>query len=378
MDEANWIDMSSRDLQPTNEETAEPASTEVQFALVIARMLETVKTHPEHMRQLVYDLARYKLQEQFTHTDAKEVRRSKQALEAAIRGVEEFSRQQVDLPPPADAPALAAPEPPRHQRTVRELAGATSPAEIEISHAPPLAHHALWSVMGRTAAVLLVVGLAVLAVQQRERLASFAGYVARGERQAASAPPPAVAVAPVPPAKPKAVRPTDYGVYALIDDKELSELHLLPGRAPDARVAVSAAFKIPDQAGLPNGRPKFIVFRREAASNVPERVEVRVVAKIAREFSAEATAKKPDPGGDAWVIRNFSYPFRASPIPDNAEMYEVHSEDPALELPPGSYALILKAQSYYFSVSGEVRDPRQCIERIVAANGTFYTDCKKL
>lgn len=376
MDEATWIDMSSRDLQPTNEETAEPASTEVQFALVIARMLETVKTHPEHMRQLVYDLARYKLQEQFTHTDAKEVRRSKQALEAAIRGVEEFSRQQVDLPPPADAPALAAPEP-RRQRTVRELAGATSPADIEISHAPPLARHALWSVMGRMAAVLLVVGLAVLAIQQRERLASFAGYVTRGERQAAPAPPPAVAVAPAPPAKPKAVRPTDYGVYALIDDKELSELHLLPGRAPDARVAVSAAFKIPDQAGLPNGRPKFIVFRREAASNVPERVEVRVVAKIAREFSAEATAKKPDPGGDAWVIRNFSYPFRASPIPDNAEMYEVHSEDPALELPPGSYALILKAQSYYFSVSGEVRDPRQCIERIVAANGTFYTDCKK-
>lgn len=378
MDEANWIDMSSRDLQPTNEETAEPASTEVQFALVIARMLETVKTHPEHMRQLVYDLARYKLEEQFTHVDAKEVRRSKQALEAAIRGVEEFSRQQVDLPPPADAPALAAPEPPpRRQGTVRELAGATSPADIEISLAPPLARHALWSVMGRTAALLLVVGVIVLAVQQRERLASLAGYVARGDRQAAPAPP-AIAVVSAPPAKPKPVRPTDYGVYALIDDKELSELHLLPGRAPDARVAVSAAFKIPDQAGLPNGRPKFIVFRREAASNVPERVEVRLVAKIAREFSAEATAKKPDPGGDAWVIRNFSYPFRASPIPDNAEMYEVHSEDPALELPPGGYALILKAQSYYFSVGGEVRDPRQCIERIVAANGTFYTDCKKL
>lgn len=374
---ATWTTMSSRDLQPNNEDKAE-TSNEVQFALVIARMLETVKNHPEHMRQVVYDLARYKLQEQFTHVDAKEVRQSKQALEAAIRGVEEFSRQQVDLPPPAGAPALAAPEPPpRRQGTVRELAGATSPADIEISRAPPLARHALWSVMGRTAALLLVAGVIVLAVQQRERLASLAGYVARGDRQAAPALP-AVAVVSAPPAKPKPVRPTDYGVYALIDDKELSELHLLPGRAPDARVAVSAAFKVPEQAVLPNGRPKFIVFRREAASNVPERVEVRVVAKIAREFSAEATAKKPDPGGDAWVIRNFSYPFRASPIPDNAEMYEVHSEDPALELPPGGYALILKAQSYYFSVGGEVRDPRQCIERIVAANGTFYTDCKKL
>lgn len=373
--------MSLRDLEPTDEGTIEPASTEVQFALVIARMLETVKSHPEQMRQLVYDLARYKLQEQFTHADAKEVRRSKQALEAAIRGVEEFSRQQVDLPPPADAPALAAPEPPRRQVTVRELAPATTmPADIEISRASPLARHALWSVMGRTAALLLVVGLVVVAVQQRERLASLAGYVARGERQVAAAPPPAapaVPVAPVVPDKPKPMRPTDYGVYALVDDKELSELHLLPGRAPDARVAVSAAFKIPEQAGLPSGRPKFIVFRREAATNVPERVEVRVVAKIAREFSAEATAKKPDAGDDAWVIRSFSYPFRASPLPDTSEMYELHSEDPALELPPGGYALILKSQSYYFSVKGEVRDPRQCIERIVAANGTFYTDCKK-
>lgn len=373
--------MSARDLQPPDEGTIEPASTEVQFALVIARMLETVKSHPEHMRQLVYDLARYKLQEQFTHADAKEVRRSKQALEAAIRGVEEFSRQQVDLPPPADAAALSAPEPPRRQVTVRELMPARLPTDIEISRPPPLANHALWSVMGRTATLLLVVGLVVVAVQQRERLASLAGYVARNERQVAaapqSAPEPTAAPAPAVPDKPKPVRPTDYGVYALIDDKELSELRLLPGRAPDARVAVSAAFKIPEQAGLPNGHPKFIVFRREAATNVPERVEVRVVAKIAREFSAEATAKKPDVGDDAWVIRSFSYPFRASPLPDTSEMYELHSEDPALELPPGGYALILKAQSYYFSVNGEVHDPRQCIERIVAANGTFYTDCKK-
>jgi hypothetical protein len=372
--------MNSKDLQPSDrpadEATAEPASAEVQFALVIARMLETIKTHPEHMRQLVYDLARYKLEEQFTHADAQEVRRSKQALETAIRGVEEFSRAQVALPPPADAqPALAAPEPPRRQVAVRELA---APADIDIVRSPQVAQHPLWSVMRRAAALLLVAGLAVLAVQQRERLGALAGY-ARGDRRLAAQPPatPAVAAAPAAPAKPKPVRPTDYGVYALVDDKELSELHLLPGRAPDARVAVSAAFKIPEQASLPNGRPKFIVFRREAASNIAERVEVRLIARIAREFSAEATGKKPDAGDDAWVIRSFSYPFRASPLPDNAEMYELHSEDPALELPPGRYALILKAQSYYFSVDGEIRDPRQCIERIVAANGTFYTDCKK-
>jgi hypothetical protein len=129
------------------------------------------------------------------------------------------------------------------------------------------------------------------------------------------------------PPKPSPLRPPDYGVYAVVEDKSLAELQLLPGRAPDIRVAVSAAFKVPDQADLPNGHPKFIVFRRDALTNILERAEVRVVAKIAREFSVEASGKKPETD-DAWVIRNASYPFRASPVPDNPEMYELHGEDP--------------------------------------------------
>jgi hypothetical protein len=68
-------------------------------------MIDTVKNSPEHMRQAVYDLARYKLQEQFTHADAKDIQRAQQALEKAIRGVEEFSRQEINLPPPP-APRL--------------------------------------------------------------------------------------------------------------------------------------------------------------------------------------------------------------------------------------------------------------------------------
>jgi hypothetical protein len=42
------------------------------------------------MRQAVYDLARYKLQEQFTDADAQDIGRTQQALETAIRGVEGF------------------------------------------------------------------------------------------------------------------------------------------------------------------------------------------------------------------------------------------------------------------------------------------------
>ncbi|MDA9505054.1 hypothetical protein XI09_10185 [Bradyrhizobium sp. CCBAU 11386] len=376
--------MNSRDLRPGDDDTAEPASNEVQFALVITRMLETVKNHPEHMRQVVYDLARYKLEEQFTLADAKDVNRSKQALEAAIRGVEEFSRQPVDRPPPAaPAPAAALPvynPPPPHLLRARELPPASSHSELDIDRGFAKARHPQWSVTGRAAVLLLLAGVIGLAIQQRERLAaSLVNPLAHQDRQVATtapAAPAAVAPAAFPP-KPNPLRPTDYGVYAVVDDKSLAELQLLPGRPPDLRVQVSAAFKVPNQAALPDGHPKFIVFRRDAVNNVLARAEVRVVAKVAREFSAEATGKQPGDNDDAAIIRNFAYPFRAAPIPDNPEMYELHSEDPTLELPPGRYALILKTQAYYFSVAGDVSDPRQCIERIVTTNGTFYANCKK-
>ena len=203
---------------------------------------------------------------------------------------------------------------------------------------------------------------------------SLSGYQKQIASEQPPPPRPAVAV-PLPPAKPNPLRPTDYGVYAVGNDS-LIELRPLPGRAPDIRVAVSAALKMPGHTVLPNGHPKFIVFRRDMGANFSDRAEVRIVARIAREFSAEAAGKKPE-DGDTWVIRNASFPFRTSPLPDNPEMYELHSEDPALELTPGRYALVLKTQAYDFTVEGNPVDPKQCIERIVATNGTFYTDCKK-
>jgi hypothetical protein len=46
-------------------------------------------------------------------------------------------------------------------------------------------------------------------------------------------------------------------------------------------------------------------------------------------------------------------------------------------LPPGRYALVLKGLAYDFTVAGTVNDPRQCLERLVATNGRFYSECKK-
>ncbi|NEV00842.1 hypothetical protein FNJ47_34860 [Bradyrhizobium sp. UFLA 03-164] len=366
---------SARDLMPHDDGPLEDNSNEIQFALVIARMIDTVEHSPEHLRQAVYDLARYKLREQFTSADEKDIKRAQQALEAAIRGVEDFSRQHI---------AVARPDAPRledgsggTQHLDRRPAVSIDPAPAGRRRSP----HPFSPLAIRTIAALLVVGGAAGAVQQKERLASWVQHWSHPQEQVAvpfqaRTPMAAVTAAvPAPPPKPNPLRPMDYGVYAIEGDS-LSELQLLPGRPPDIRVAVSAALRTPSHTVLSSGHPKFIVFRRDAATNIADRAEVRVIAKVAREFSAEVAGKRPE-DGDSWVIRNVAFPFRVSPLPDNSEMYELHSEDPALELTPGRYALVVKNQAYDFTVGGDVTDAKQCIERIVTTNGTFYSDCKK-
>ena len=85
--------MASSDLIPSDRDRPEPASLEVEFALVLARMIDSLKNNPEDMRQAIYELARHKLQEQFPDVSAEEKDRTQQALETAIRGVEAFTEQ---------------------------------------------------------------------------------------------------------------------------------------------------------------------------------------------------------------------------------------------------------------------------------------------
>lgn len=374
--------MTSGDLIPSDRDRPEPPSLEVEFALVISRMIDSVKNRPEDIRQVIYDLARYKLREQLPHANAEEKQHTQQALEIAIRGVEAFSEKRVHILAPAPQSQLDA-------STDRKLSspelipqvGPRSHLNVDSQrNASGSEHtHSLRPHLRRTAAMIAVLVAILVAVLQRERLLSLAHNLpelewktAIEERSATSQVSNHSVPAPTP-AKPATLRPTDYGVYAISNDAVI-ELGLLPVRPPDIRVAISVALTIPSRTILPNGHPKFIVFRRDLASSIADRAEVRIIAKVAREFSRDVVGKKPD--DDMWVIRNISFPFRSSPVDDNPEMYELHSEDPALELTPGRYALVLKTQAYDFSVEGEAVDPRQCIERIAASEGTFYSNCK--
>ncbi|MET4485719.1 hypothetical protein ABIA94_001272 [Bradyrhizobium sp. LA7.1] len=377
--------MSSRELLPGQQDPTDLPASEVQFALVISRMLETVKDDADARRQMVYDLARYKLQEQFTYADARNIDQMKRALEVAIEEVEKFSRDQ--------APLERLPSQQLTSSKATETGGLLVSGDatvlrsrIEISRSKlPAISGPLLPVIKRTAAILLAVGAVILIVSQRDNIAALRRQISSQAQEIAQvspkpettitvAKPEMITPAPPPPTR---VLPTDYGIYALIDDKSLAELNATGVMAPDMRIAISPEFKKPDRPHLPNGRVRFIVFRRDAANVIPERVEVRVVAKIAREFSTDAAGKNLGGGEDVGVIRNFAYPFRVSPIPGKPEMYELHTGDSGLELAPGHYVLSLGSQAYYFQVDGEITDPRQCLERVVAGNGTFYAPCKK-
>jgi hypothetical protein len=169
--------------------------------------------------------------------------------------------------------------------------------------------------------------------------------------------------------------PKTFGVYAVSSD-QLFELGALPGRAPDQRIAVSAAISAPSHTSLPDGRVHFIVYRRDTGA--PERAEVRVVAKV-NTAATSAHAGRPAAGAteDVWVIRNVTIGYRVAPVKENPEMYEILNENDDFALSPGRYALVVKNSAYDFSIAGQVTDSDHCLERFEATNGTFYSPCRK-
>ncbi|HJU12101.1 MAG TPA: hypothetical protein VJ728_14550, partial [Candidatus Binataceae bacterium] len=108
--------------------------------------------------------------------------------------------------------------------------------------------------------------------------------------------------------------PTSYGVYAISGGK-LIDLGLLPIKVPDPRVAISAMISSPSETVLADGHVQFVVFRRDLLNDAPDRVFVRVVARVMRELTFS-------PGGKAnwvkvdgsWAVRGNSYEMKVAPV----------------------------------------------------------------
>jgi len=107
--------------------------------------------------------------------------------------------------------------------------------------------------------------------------------------------------------------PSDYGVYALAN-AELTELQLLSEQVPDKRVAISTPINQPSRTTLPEGKAKFLVFRRDLAGSALDRIEVRVVARVARALIFDSKGKPSSAPVDAWNIRTYHTSLKYGPL----------------------------------------------------------------
>jgi hypothetical protein len=128
---------------------------------------------------------------------------------------------------------------------------------------------------------------------------------------------------------------------------------------------------------LPDGRLSFIVFRRDLTTNAPAMSQSGSSPRSSGGMTFDSAAKASIANlDDQWAIRGTSYDLRVAPLNENAEMLLLRPENPDFVFPAGRYGLVLKGQAFDFSVAGPITEPVQCLERVAAANGNFYSECR--
>ena len=170
--------------------------------------------------------------------------------------------------------------------------------------------------------------------------------------------------------------PTSFGIYILNDNK-LTELEALPINVPDPRVALSAEIKSPSTVTISDQKPAFILFKRDLLNNAPQKVILRVVARMTQEtriVNGKPVITKVE---GAWRIRDISRELKISPIAGQREMVIARLDDDT-SLPAGRYALVVSRIGYDFTIGGPVQAPEFCLEGFEAANGSVFTQCRSL
>jgi hypothetical protein len=393
------------------------------FSLVLLKTIDSVKNDPAQFRNLIYEMARVQLQKEAWHRNPPmnilELRRMMLALETAIERVETVSAQRDAMPMLAAGSAVIANSGPdqvlsRHTpievidppRVAEAFAwptdAATAPQKRRVGRMPaPLKALVRFGVLAGVAAAAAVA--VVIADREFHVIGTKPSITDKGSmapvRQTASAEsniadsqgqsaPPARIASPAQPAiqspapalaaQSPSLLPSVYGVYA-VSGGQLFELEALPGRVPDQRVFMSAIVKTPSHTVLPDGEVTFIVYRRDVASNAPDRVAVRVIAKVMHALTFNK-AGQPNTVNvdDAWAVRNVTFDYRVAPANESPEMIVIKPDKDGFALPPGRYGLVIKGLAYDFTVNGRISATTQCLERTEAANGTFYSECRSL
>jgi hypothetical protein len=170
--------------------------------------------------------------------------------------------------------------------------------------------------------------------------------------------------------------PTAYGIYALINSR-LIELAPLPIKIPDHSNTTSGLITSASRAKLPNGNIRFVVFNRDLVREIPEKILVRIIARIVPTASeSRKLHSTSDETNTSWTVRNVSYDMRVAPVTANPAMIVIRPTTANFVFPPGRYALVLKGVPYDFAVDGLITDSQQCLERNEVRNETTYTQCQ--
>jgi hypothetical protein len=370
---------------------------EVDFALVLSRVIASAEEDPSQLRNIVYELARIKLQEEISRRtpppSATGTRDLSEALESAIERVETIHSKHDSLPAIESLDRLAGISDaagrivhheavrvcthPLPSFSIRETPRRNPRNRAWLSGAAPLLRGAMVAILALAVCVVLDHQFGLLGsrasqalrpvVHRTEKIAKVVPEEASGQSSTSASTARSYAGVPL---------PSVYGIYS-ISAGRLHELEPLAiGRVPDQRVFMSTPVKTQSRTVLPDGRTEFIIYRRDIAHDSPDRIAVRVIAKVrsATTFNSARQASTTEVE-DSWTIRNVSYDFRVAPLGGSSDMLVVRPEKEEFVLPAGRYALVVKGQAYDFTVAGPITEAAQCLERVDAANGAFYSEC---
>lgn len=138
---------------PNRAEGDTPALPEVEFALVLQRIINSAKDDPAALRENIYELARMKLRKEAFNHNPQEATHLARALETAIIGVEAFAQRSDGVESSSRTPPLirdlsgrsesysASTYPPFAPQPLRFASSAvTPPSDAQIDHQPVAPH----------------------------------------------------------------------------------------------------------------------------------------------------------------------------------------------------------------------------------------------
>ena len=386
---------------------------------VLTRMIAATAKDDAQLRRMVYELARNKLRRQlhlqYQHLHRPEMEDQLIELEAAIARIEADAAQ--------DLPLLSLPQHSvmnggdqandstgrdlvLHQSAVQatvlnaqlvEVLGPAPPMPTPLQRVeptqplPPLVDHdtpygPAWSPsnlprsgswLKAQLALAVAAGIAIFAaIDHRADISSLLGSIVRPQAIAKVDQPQQSTLLEAPRLpNPGFPVPSSYGVYAL-DDGKLVALNALAMRVPDSRVAISGSIATPSSTLLPDGKVRFVVFRRNLMNDAPDKVEVRIVAEVMHKLTfADGKAARSDVEGP-WAVRGNSYQMKVAPVEGYPETIVIRPQTDDFLFPAGRYVLMLNNVAYDFAVTGRISDAAHCLELTDMLDSHLYSECR--